>query len=1489
MNIKLEQLHACLDKLEEQEAALLAWGDTGAFFSEDELLSLFEDILPEHDPYDVLMELTQHAMLIEVPHSEGLTNVYRTRMGESVYLYRNLRQWFLGQKIEASRTLVSDFRFVRRPRSYPKRDQSLADLLPDWLSINDASSSFSVEDPLILLLGSDEASLHYLSGFQARATSSILKAFSEHKNSSAVASGSIICAGTGSGKTLSFYLPALASLAADLCDEATPRVRILAIYPRNELLKDQFMETWSQCRKLDSLMQKKAGRKIRIGGLYGDTPYSWAQAGKDYKTKKPKLGFDLLRCKDTKCSGQMEWNVELSQVKCSRCGHSVAEDEVALTRDSQKDTPPDILFTTTEMLNRTLGDFNSNHLFGLGNKVGPTLVLLDEVHTYAGSSGAQVAYLLRRWMRHAKCRPHFVGLSATLTDAASFFSQLVGAPQKNIELIEPLPEEMIDEGAEYLVVLRGDPVSQTALLSTTIQACMLTRRILDARSGLSRGTWGKKTFVFTDDLDGTNRLYHQLADAEGWRTSKWGLKSINPSLASLRGPQIFQDSSKPLFSNYERVRLGQDWHIGVEAGHFSDEEDRAVISRTSSQDAGVDAKAEIVVATASLEVGFNDPAVGAVVQHKAPRDVASYLQRKGRAGRSRTMRPWMLVVLSEFGRDRVAFQRYEELLSPEIKRQGLPLYNSHIQKMQAAMALLDWLSMELGTVVVWSTLRAPNRTSYSVKNCKAILTLVDKLLKPSNEQDRFKGYLADALQVTHEELNRILWMPPRSVMLEVLPTLKRKLSTNWSVNGHEWTELPHGSSPLPEFIPEALFADLNLPSVFIGLKRGVDDYSEWVDLPLFQALREFAPGRISKRYAVDSDFDADWLAPADFVPEPDTNQECNFDVVEAFGEQLQDEDTVFSDTNENLTVLRPSSIYTRRLDTKSGLSEKSNSQHAWQSKFYVPTTVEKHEPPSGSWSKYLVDVSFCLHQQMTPVEVLRFSTETNSTLRFSNGAATKVKFSWQKNDQPVAIGAKQWVDGMRLRFAITDQVIVEMLEDTQILQGVRPVYFRHLVDQLDIFNGDIFQANWVAECYLAAVAAELLRLPSGDDYSIENALTNLHTGDGVERLKAIPQSLFQSDEQLYSGSEQKLQEVLRGLLDNDDLLLSLRACAQALFFEAKELPGLFEWLKTVLADTLAATAQQFMYVLLPDVGEQVVFADAFWDEGYLNVWLSESEVGGNGIISRLEGAYFEDPLRVLNVFSNSLEPSDYEQVDFDLFSLLELAVQNTDLADSLAKIRACSDLQRRREASSDLHKTLLNEGFVLSHSFLSILYSRVLRPGSDKGTDQTLFDLLEQWRGLESSSGIEWGLNIISHALSKNALSTAASSSEVFQGLCRNQGLLWPRGNAIRQSEMSYYNPFKVGATTTERLIGKFLFSELGASVKFDAEYLQELHRVLINMGQVDLLIQRKNISSLSKIITEIQLNPVEHLGLLLYPRIASVKRSERNIVLRVELAEANY
>ncbi|MCV5410188.1 hypothetical protein OFN21_30415, partial [Escherichia coli] len=81
-----------------------------------------------------------------------------------------------------------------------------------------------------------------------------------------------------------------------------------------------------------------------------------------------------------KCSGQMHWKAEDIKAKkeilrCSHCNHSVDSDEVILTRVSLMKNPPDILFTTTEMLNQHLGNNQTNHLFGVGIDVTPPPVV----------------------------------------------------------------------------------------------------------------------------------------------------------------------------------------------------------------------------------------------------------------------------------------------------------------------------------------------------------------------------------------------------------------------------------------------------------------------------------------------------------------------------------------------------------------------------------------------------------------------------------------------------------------------------------------------------------------------------------------------------------------------------------------------------------------------------------------------------------------------------------------------------------------------------------------------------------------------------------------------------------------------------------------------------------------------------------------------------------------------------------------------------------
>lgn len=252
---------------------------------------------------------------------------------------------------------------------------------------------------LAMLCSSNRGKLQ-LADFQLRATTRMLRDLNSTKSR-----GMIVCAGTGTGKTLAFYLPALAHIAG-LVKKNEYWSKGLAIYPRNELLKDQFSETYIEARRLDAVLKAEGKRKILIGAFFGLTPRKAALDDVQDRWQSEAGGFTCpyLRC--PRCEGALSWrraDVEAGreQLSCINqfCSTVIQEDEVVLTRDRMAKTPPDLVFTTTEMLNRSMGNSQYGHVFGIAAEKTPQMVLLDEVHTYTGIHGAQVAYLLRRWQK----------------------------------------------------------------------------------------------------------------------------------------------------------------------------------------------------------------------------------------------------------------------------------------------------------------------------------------------------------------------------------------------------------------------------------------------------------------------------------------------------------------------------------------------------------------------------------------------------------------------------------------------------------------------------------------------------------------------------------------------------------------------------------------------------------------------------------------------------------------------------------------------------------------------------------------------------------------------------------------------------------------------------------------------------------------------------------------------------------------------------------
>jgi len=1481
-----------LDALEAEESKLLSWGDTGGAFSEEELEAICERLLPESDFDDLLDELEERALVYDVRLVNG-TKGYRSRMAHSVHLYRNLRQWMHGQVLNASKSLVSDFRFLRKPRRYPERNQNLTAVLSGL-------SDHGLNSTLIAEALSNQVTDNPLAGFQVRAIAKILKGYSNHKARKRKPTATIISAGTGSGKTLAFYLPALSAVTSGLAMDAGSRVRILAIYPRKELLKDQFNEVWKACRQLDSLAIKVAGRKLTIGAFFGDTPDTFGGL------KLPKLR--LMQC--SYCGAEMRWSEEdvakkIERLTCRDCGDQTGVDEIMLTRSTMAKSPPDILFTTTEMLNQRLGDARLQKLFGINTTEPIPIVLLDEVHTYDGNHGAQVAFLLRRWMKVARTAPHFVGLSATLVDGERFFARLTSTDPMEVDLVEPNEQEMLEEGSEYLMVLRGDPVSQAALLSTTIQAAMLTRRVLDGLNKPSKGIWGSKTYLFTDELDVANRLHADLADAEGYWLDSNGRRYRKPGpgpLAQLRNP-----ATGGIYREGELERLGQNWQRLRKNGFSLDSDDRAEVSKTTSQSPGVEAGSDVVVASASLEVGFNDPCVGAVIQHKAPRSTASYLQRKGRAGRTRGMRPWMVVVLSDFGQDRVQFQNYEKLIEPEINLQSLPLGNSHILSMNAAMAALNWFEIKLVGFNFWSSFNPPQNEKLAAK-FQEVLVLVEEVLQPGIAQEEFSEYLKNALKLTDRQLTTVLWQPPRSIMMEFLPTIRRHMSTQWgkwndqSNQIENWVESNKSRrSPVPGFIPNSLYSDLDLTEIEILLDRGnVLPVRE--GMSLFQGLKTFAPGRISKRFSTKGP-EADWVIPADFQASVDLhNTVVAIDVNAVFGDLKLEVGHCNLPNGDRVKVLKPLEIKTAALFNDREVGNTSNAFLSWHSCFTVDKAGEVHPTlMSSAWVTSLLSVEFYTHRSMTEVEVTRFNTGSDADIKLrESGENVSVRFDWSENGQTVAVGFRQPMDAIKFNLNLSETDVITWWQDLSLQAGLRVAFFQdQLAESLLIPNR--FISDWIFECFLVAVVLEQDR----KEISIEQAIENVRSGLSELKLWQVPTILFKGNmSDLGLGRGEDVTEELEGSFDaatlqielvtqlqNQELVDDICRFAAYLSSNLVDEPLFISWSFEVLGNTISAALKQTILTLLPDLGEGTFLLDPDLnnESGEHTIWLSEVSSGGTGIVMQVQDLYTEDPLGFLNVLSQELQFSETEQVDEDLVSLLT-NIKDKGVQELFKGVRESSNFKERSVSNIELKKGLSKRGYQFSHSFASVLHSRILKAGSSDVTDNRLAGYLTKWQAIEDKIGLELPLNTVTVILAYIGTVSDGDLSNLYSETCSVQAVLWPRGVQLRQSALQFYNHFRVGknSRTDRKLANKLCINATKIIEVVDAQgdWLVSLHQIITKTGRADLLFGENFIELLGPVLARIFIIPIEIGGLLVYPRIETMQRRQRSLRVRVELAE---
>lgn len=1497
----LQLAEFALNELEALEARCLVWGLIDNALSRDEVMAALHRVLDnqnnaaiKNDPNcsiqtarDLCDLLVERKMLFQVPFVGDQELRWRTRMAEGVRLIAQLRQLFpkhSNDKWAEASTLVADYRFLRRPRRYPRRDltgpsvysnlsesvqsQLLLEALKTWLDRMDKGGG--------------------LAQFQVRSTERILAGL-EARN----CTGTLVSAGTGSGKTLAFYLPALSWLAAQRVQSPGAKgVRVLALYPRNELLKDQLAEVYDQCNKFSGWIKRHGGRPLRVGVLYGDTPTKVSKAldkrSWPYHPEGKRVPF--FNCPEDSQHGEMllrrdDANKGIERLVCLQCSAVVDKHTLAFTRDAIQTDPPEILFTSVEMLNRHLPNSDLRHVFGVGPKAerAPDLILLDEVHLYAGSYGAQVGYLLRRWWAASGRRSSFVGLSATIADGQAFFSHLTGLSKTVVEEIKPLEDEIVEEGAEYMLALRGDPVSQTALLSTTIQTLMLSARLLDTPEAFDKRAmpfFGWRAFAFTDQLDATNRLFMDLLDAEGrFPSGSENLrKHPDGGLARLR------NGITPIIGS-PRYYAGQDWSIPQAIGHNLS--DRLGVGRTTALDSGVCSHTEIVVATSALEVGFDDPAVGVVVQHKAPRDIASFLQRKGRAGRTRHMRPWTIVVLTDYGRDRLAYQAYDQLFDPDLPARQLPLSNRYVQRMQAVYALLDelgdWTCRDQPTLSVWRDLAHPNNDAkldnwtpsarasikrladgaqrplsgqawqalraqaldlgpkggtndikYAGANWLAkrlqhqrVVKLLGDVLEVPEKAERLARRLADRLALTADDMDVLMWSQPRPLMLGAIPTFIRRLASGWRAHGQSGKDY-QADHPLPDFIPASLFSDLSLPEMRIALPANVHPSDQGDQyLPVQQGLGEFAPGKVSRRYddALWLGVDGDTLARffASNLTELSEDAELS-----AWYDLEPQKDFVASLGSSLVTVkaFRPQTARLTRVPRAGNgvpeLSDTSNAQLKWKSFLQAPHQgIQLVSPPHIGISQLIKRVAIYTHAEQSNALVRRYAIGSRAELRLrSGGNSEHFTVDWQFMDagHPSGVGFEIDVDALVLELDLPQDLWLAIdWSDQRRMRAARAGRYNWEARQNVEFCTAVpnpFMRGWIAQIFqIAALQVSVI-----EGITLRDSLDLVADGARMETLLNVLQTVFQvPDQENGEAGADKLRQKLNEALKSEPVRQAVRSASRVLVDPIDA--DWNDWLALSVRATLGAACLEAIQQACPQIDPDglIVDIEVSRDDGSLppspEIWISEVNPGGNGLIESVAELLATRPDSLYRHIESALGPRDFEWTNTQLRQMVQWlggSQPDADITQAVNQVRQAMNSAEVTQHFASLRAMLVTQGQSIFHGYSVALSMRLLRPNTPSELDCLLAQIHERWDYLEALHGVEIDARVLCALFSVddqldqafgNAGQVLPSDNRMAWRFGVLMGLLWPQGHALRAVAMPWSNRFSSFAIDTERLL----------------------------------------------------------------------------------------
>ena len=457
-----------------------------------------------------------------------------------------------------------------------------------------------------------------------------------------------------------------------------------------------------------------------------------------------------------------------------------------------------------------------------------------------------------------------------------------------------------------------------------------------------------------------------------------------------------------------------------------------------------------------------------------------------------------------------------------------------------------------------------------------------------------------------------------------------------------------------------------------------------------------------------------------------------------------------------------------------------------------------------------------------------------------------------------------------------------------------------------------FQRDWLYQIYLSALVAQAIR----DGSTLEQARDTLRSGDSLKIFRTVMDGIFQ----MLSEAEDELDGVAAQAASGGRLqqrlidLLGMYVVRQRLETLASELwvpePDRWEaWLRSRLHETIGeALLLACSYMAPRNTGTDMLILDLDRGPqmtadpelvGDVEVWVTESTLGGGGVVEAIAEAVSEDPIILTRALAAALAPGESELTSANLDRFMRLVLHDETVAKAVADVRALSNHALRDKARDVLYTMLARRGLGVDHTFSVALNHRLLRTGSDTVTDQLIADMLEAWKKTEERFGIGIDLRVFCYLaacdpafeprLRAFIVATTGAHPTTTDMVGIISSVLWPRAVEVRAHALAGYSPFRERGFTDPALVRELILTYRISEVHLDEpDWLTRLQAELANHGRVCLAAQRKAHAEdeLRKRLAYILATPINVDYLQFFPSIEDVRRDEAMTVVTLILRE---